>query len=410
MDKAPKTKKSSVTEFQKAYYNNRRNSVINNYHKKLAKLFGGSIDNNIVERSKENPLKSYGHSEDEENSREPNKYAVYKTAPIGIDLIRLDYPLSRFEKLEKPLSHRASLLGGRIRIEGRHLPSPRISIQFNATALFDQSRCIPLSLSGYYENFKLVEAEIKKAILPDFSIWFCEISAIEVFKTVQMTHSPLDYYECLNVFGITAKYMKAGKHISESGRTFSLNNRQEEAIFYDKTAELTKKLIKKKHIVRALPDRMMRVEWKFTKGRLHEEKLMVHKCFDLFNKYGVMVGAYHRFFAKVLGEVTTQEDYTDFGTVAYFESLYKTKGKRRSKGQNRLAKDLALGRYLVEHGHLENFLRAKKGDKQQTKKINESMKHFIGHLSGQSGVRYIDLYHELKTALLSENEMVMPVV
>lgn len=391
--------------------NNEQNPAINNYTVKLAKLFGQSIDKDISTRVKSNvsEAKNYGGIDSEADSTKQSLYSSFKIAPVGIDRIVLDYQISGYEKPKNLLSRKKTLFGGRLELEGQYAPFVRFRISFNATTLQDPKRHIPLSLREYYENFKIVEKAIQNELLPDFSIWRCQISSIEIFKTVQMTHAPLDYYECLNVLGLTAAYKKGGRHISESGRTFSLHNSQEELIFYDKTAELIKKLRMKKQIIRAMPERMMRVEWKFQKGKTHTKKLNAERCFDLFKKYEKIVSAYRAYIMRVLGEIKVADTPADFGTVTYFESLFRPKGGKRSKSLNRTAKDTALGRYLIESGHLDNFLRAKKGDRQQNKKINDSMRQYVGLLKNEKSVRYIDLYNELKGALLNQKEMQQPV-
>lgn len=393
----------------KTVFNNKQNSTINNYHKKLANLFRYFRNNEL----KSLVNSDNGKSSNNENSeivekgqgKSKSKYTDYEIAPVGVDLIHLEYRLSSFEVLKQSLTRSKSLMNGSIRISARVEHGPRLAVNFNATTLLDTKRYLPLSLQEYYENFLLVEKHIQKAFLPDFSIWLCEISKIEVFKVMQATHAPLDYQESLRRLDVKSKYMKGMHFESESGRTFSLLNGQEEVIFYDKTAELTKKLRKKKLVFQNMPDRMMRVEWKFIKDRSHIEKLEVMNCIDLLLKYDSIVGKYHDYFEKLLPEIELKEDKGTFGSVEYFESLFRVKGQKRSKGLNRMAKDAALARYLEENDHIVNFLRAKKGNLQQNKKINESITSFIAHLPGNKTATYFDLYMELKKALLSDTEI-----
>lgn len=220
-----------------------------------------------------------------------------------------------------------------------------------------------------------------------------------------MKHSPIDYSKSISMLNVKGAYLKHLKHHSEGASTFSLKNGRHEIIFYDKHLELKDKVKGKKEILDALPDKMMRVEWKFKKPDLILSRLKINWCLDLIEHYPSIVDRYTEHCGKILPEIPAPPDLQiDFPSSDPYDVCDAMKAKY-GKQALRYATEAMLAYFLVNKDGLESFYDTPKFGREQSKAFNDRIKRWVPLVASIGPVKCIDLYNESRDGLLSNSEI-----
>lgn len=333
-----------------------------------------------------------------------SEYSTYSRVPVGFDLVTLTYQLTPEEEL---LTEGTVfwLLKDQLRVEVNLLPYPLICLSFNANTLNDKHRYLPLSLSEYAKNFQLIESEVRWHVLTTFTIARCNIFKIELFKTLHMDCNVFDYSKAINMLNVKGAYLKNLKYHSEGTSTFSLKNGKHELMFYDKHLELKDKVKGKKEILRALPEEMMRIEWKFRHPSAIGSKLKIKWCRDLIDNYTSIAKSYTEHCANILPKIRNppnlQINFASSDMQAISNAMKATYGKQA----DRYATEAMLAYYLVKEHGLDNYYNTAKASREQSNNLNARIKRWIPLVAHIGPVKCIDLYNELRGGLLDNSEV-----
>lgn len=340
----------------------------------------------------------------DESSITRSKYASYKHAPVGFDRVALFYRMDateRFIDREK----REHIFSNGLYINQQVLGGAGIYVSFNATTISKRTAYLPLSIEQYYENFRKVERIVREHALKEFRLERCIISKLEVFKTLQLTQSPSDYAQCLKMLEVKGAYKTNYAFMAESIGTFMVQNDTDEIMFYDKSSQWAKRL-EKKDILLNMPDDMTRIEWRIKSPDAAYKRLGFKRFLGVIDHYDSVVDAYCNQQAVLLHRIDRVPRDKVILTVRGISKLIKSLIDQGVTKPVTIANRMIFFYLLNYHGCLDAYVNADKGSQASYVKWRREKAKYAAQLPFDENLRWIDLYNELRAALLNNSEIV----
>lgn len=332
-----------------------------------------------------------------ENAMRNSRFAHCGRLPVGFDKLVIFYRLQDDEKLSADLPAAQKLkhnISCRIVSSG----GKGLLIQFNATQLTDQSEVKPLSLHEYNEHLLLLEHVIKTSILSTFTLERCLLSHVEIFKTIKVDNTPLDYRDCLRHLESSGAYKKAYEFDGVCGGSFYIQNKTDSFIFYDKSSEWNNS--KSKDVARKMENGWMRIEWKIrAKSGGIRRKLGFGNLLGLLANYDRIVDNYTQQLSNILPAIDVGPEITMGATEKDFRELLETFGMQK------LIKHLGYT-YLVENKILERYSRASRWYVDDLKRWRADKVAHVAYMKLTSKVPCIVLFNELRDKVLNNNDVI----
>lgn len=336
-----------------------------------------------------------------------SRYAGNEHAPVGFDRVAIHF---RFQPGEYKLLNEKALqrqIKRGLHIELNWKGGYGLNISFNATTFRKKTNYLPLSILEYYANLRALENLIKRRILPVFALERCTISYLEIFKTMRLSQRPTDYAKCLDTLEAKGAYKKNYEWQLNGVGTFAVKNGTDEMMFYDKHSEWVSKVDKKKDLLEAIPEGMMRMEWRIHKSVGLQSRLGFSSLLSLFEDYDGVAAEYCQQYATLLPEIKQPPVDRVVMTLGGIEELFKNCLK---KSNNQRYVQIAIRTilyYLLDYfGCLKIFSQAKKGSLAIQDRFSQEIAVYASQLPFNKKLRWIDLYNELRTALLNNEEIV----
>lgn len=343
----------------------------------------------------------------DESTITSSKYADYKHAPVGFDRVALFYRLDATEHFIDR-DRREHFFSNGVYIHQQVLGGAGIYVSFNATTISKRTAYLPLSIRKYYDNFRTVENIVREHVLREFKLERCIISRLEVFKTLQLTQSPSDYAQCLKMLEVKGAYKKNYTFLAEGIGTFLIQNDRDEVMFYDKSSQWAKKLAKK-NILLNMPEDMIRIEWRIQNPDAALARLGFKRFLSLIDHYDSIVDAYCSQQDALFHEIERTPRDKVVLTVRGISKLIKSLIDQGVTKPVTVANRMIFFYLLDYHGCLDAYVYADKGGKATYAKWQQEKAKYAAQLPFNENLRWIDLYNELRSALLDNNEISSPV-
>ena len=342
-----------------------------------------------------------------EESIAKSTYAGRAHAPVGFDRVAIHF---RFQPGEYKLLNEKALdrqLKRGLHIELNWKGGYGLNISFNATTFRKKTNYLPLSILEYYANLRALETLIKRRVLPVFTLERCTISYLEIFKTMKLSQRPTDYAKCLDMLEAKGAYKKNYEWQLNGVGTFAVKNGIDEMMFYDKHSEWVGKVDKKKDLLEAIPDGMMRMEWRIRKSAGLQSRLGFNSLLNLIEDYDAVAAEYCQQYANLLPEIKRPPVDRVVMTSGGIEELFKYCLKRSNNQRYVQIAIKTILYYLLDYfGCLKIFSQAKKGSPAVQQRFSQEIGLYASQLPFNKKLRWIDLYNELRAALLNNDEIV----